>query len=293
MSAITTKDGTQIYHKDWGTDPVVTFSHGWPLNAVVFIYRLRLRRLTRQLNVRFEERVAERTRIAQDLHDTLLQGFLSASMQLDVAADHLPADSSARPLVNRVLELMRQVIDEGRTALKDLRSSNSESRDLAESFAGIPIELALQEPIDYRITVEGSPRPLLPVIGDSVYRISREALVNAFRHSRASNIEVVLEYSPKQLRILVRDNGCGIDSQVVRSGREGHWGLSGMRERAEEIGARLRLLSGAGAGTEVELSIPGDIAFEHLPSDRWQRWFGKLSRRNGIAGMIRAKKRGK
>src|SRR5205085_3211791 len=128
--------------------------------AILFFYRLRLHRLTRQLNMRFEERLAERTRIAQDLHDTLLQGFLSASMQLDVAADHLTSESPAKPLVNRVLELMRQVIEEGRTALKGLRSSSSGSHDLAESFSGIQQELALQERIDYQVTVEGPSRPL-------------------------------------------------------------------------------------------------------------------------------------
>jgi ligand-binding sensor domain-containing protein/signal transduction histidine kinase len=260
--------------------------------AILFFYRLRLRRLTRQLNVRFEERLVERTRIAQDLHDTLLQGFLSASMQLDVAADHIPADSPAKPLVIRVLELMRQVIEEGRTALKGLRSSGSDSHELAESFAGIQQELALQEPIDYQVTVEGASRPLHPVIRDEVYRIGREALVNAFRHSRASNIGVVLEYRPKQLRVLIRDNGCGIDPQVLRSGREGHWGLSGMRERAEEIGARLRLLSGTSTGTEVELSIPGNIVFEPRSSEHRWRWFAKLYPRKATAEIIKAKKQG-
>lgn len=261
--------------------------------AILIFYRLRLRRLTRQLNVRFEERLAERTRIAQDLHDTLLQGFLSASMQLHVAADHLPVDSSAKPLISRVLELMRQVIDEGRTALKGLRSSSSGSHDLAESFAGIQQELALQERIDYQVTVEGAPRPLHPVIRDEVYRIGREALVNAFRHSRASNIEVILEYGSKQLRILVRDNGCGIDPQVLRSGREGHWGLSGMNERAEQIGARLKVWSGIGTGTEVEMSIPSDIAFELHSSERQRRWFANLYPRKAKAEIIKAKKQGK
>ncbi|MEN3333756.1 MAG: hypothetical protein V7641_3121 [Blastocatellia bacterium] len=241
--------------------------------AILLFYRLRLHRLTGQLNVRFEERLAERTRIAQDLHDTLLQGFLSASMQLHVAADHLPANSPAKPLVGRVLELMRQVIEEGRTALKGLRSSHSGSHDLAQSFSGIQQELALPEQIDYLVTVEGPSRSLHPIIRDEVYRIGREALVNAFRHARASRIEVVIEYGSKQLRILVRDNGCGIDPQVLRSGREGHWGISGMRERAEEIGARLKVWSSAGVGTEVELSIPGDIAFESHASEQRRRWF--------------------
>jgi ligand-binding sensor domain-containing protein/signal transduction histidine kinase len=244
--------------------------------SIFGFYRLRLLRLTKQLNVRFEERLAERIRIAQDLHDTLLQGFLSASMQLHVAADQLPADSPAKPLITKILDLMRQVIDEGRTALKGLRSSAGDDQDLAASFSGIPQELALKERIDYQVIIEGPSRPLHPLIRDEVYRIGREALVNAFRHARASNIEVVLEYSAKQLRILVRDNGCGIDPQVLRSGREGHWGLSGMRERAEEIGARLRLLSGAGSGTEVELTIPGHIAFEARPSERRRKWLARL-----------------
>lgn len=259
--------------------------------AALFFYRLRLHRLTRQWNVRLEERLAERTRIAQDLHDTLLQGFLSASMQLHVAADHLPADSAAKPLVSRVLELMAQVIEEGRTALKGLRSSHQGSHDLAQSFSRIQEELALQEQIDYRVTVEGLPRPVHPSVRDEIYRIGREALVNAFRHSRASHIEVVLEYGPKQLRILVRDDGCGIDPQVLRSGREGHWGLSGMRERAEEIGARLKVWSGA--GTEVELFIPGDIAFGPRASARRPTWLAKLFSRKANAERIETRKQEK
>jgi signal transduction histidine kinase len=260
--------------------------------AILIFYRLRLHRLAKQLNVRFEERLAERTRIAQDLHDTLLQGFLSASMQLHVAADHLPEDSPAKPLVSRVLDLMRQVIEEGRTALQGLRSSDSGLHDLAESFSEIQQELALEERKDYRVTVEGRPRPVRPMIRDEVYRIGREAVLNAFRHSRSSTIEVLLEYGAKHLRIFIRDNGCGIDPHVLRTGREGHWGLSGMRERAEEIGARLRLWSGADVGTEVELFIPGDIAFESFPSER-RLWLAKLVGRKTSAVRAKAKRQGR
>ncbi|HKA20426.1 MAG TPA: two-component regulator propeller domain-containing protein [Blastocatellia bacterium] len=251
------------------------------LTFLVF-YRLRVRRLTAQMNIRFKERLAERTRIAQDLHDTLLQGFLSASMQLGVASDKLPADSPAKPLVTRVLDLMRQVIEEGRSALKGLRSYSSDSQDLAESLSGIQQELAIQEAVDYRIAVEGSPHPLHPLIGDEVYRICREALVNAFRHSRASTIELRLRYGSRQFRIVVRDNGDGIDHQVLRFGREGHWGLSGMRERAEAIGAKLKIWSMPGAGTEVILSIPADVAFESQSSPP-RSWFGKFYPRTASA----------
>lgn len=259
--------------------------------AVLIFYRLRLRRFAMQLNMRFEERLAERTRVAQDLHDTLLQGFLSASMQLDVAVDHLPADSAAKPLISRVHELMRHVIEEGRTALKGLRSPGSESYDLAGSFAAIQQELGLREQIDFQVTVEGTFRPLHPVIRDEVYRIGREALVNAFRHSRASNIQVILEFGSRQLRILIRDNGCGIDLQVLQSGREGHFGLSGMRERSEEIGASLKLRSREGAGTEVELDIPGNIAFEYQSSEQQPGWFAKLNSWKARRGGRRAKGR--
>jgi len=245
--------------------------------AILAFYRLRMRQLTRRLNVRFEERLAERMRIAHELHDTLLQGFLSASMQLHLAADRLPEDSPAKPLVSRVLELMGRVIDEGRNAVRGLRSEHRESLDLEQAFSRIQEELAISPPVGFRVLAEGVARPLHPLIRDEVYRIGREAVVNAFRHSRATRIEVELEYAAKHLRLLVRDNGCGIDPQVLRSGREGHWGLSGMRERAEEIGARLKVWSRDGAGTEVELSVPSQIAFEVPSSQRPLRWFARWS----------------
>jgi signal transduction histidine kinase/ligand-binding sensor domain-containing protein len=244
--------------------------------AFAAVYRFRLHELTKQLNVRFEERLAERTRIGQELHDTLLQGFLSASMQLHVAVDRLPADSPARPPLSRVLELMRQVIDEGRNAVRGLRSSQSVSPELEQAFSGIQQELGIQEEIGFRIIVDGAPRPLHPVLRDEVYRIGREALVNSFRHAHATSVEVELEYSTNQFRILVRDNGHGIDPQVLQLGREGHFGLSGMRERAERIGARLKLWSRAQAGTEVELTVPGHIAFQFPSSNRMRKWFARL-----------------
>jgi signal transduction histidine kinase len=237
-------------------------------------YRLRMMRVAHQLNVRFEERLAERTRIAQDLHDTLLQGFLSASMQLHVAAEAVPADSPAKSSLSHVLQLMRRVIDEGRNAVRGLRSTAAPTDDLEQAFTRIPAELPAENQIPFRVIVEGQPRPLHPIIRDEVYRIGREALVNAFRHSGAGSIEVELDYAAAHVRVLVRDNGCGIDPTVLASGRDGHWGLSGMRERAERIGARVKVWSRAAAGTEVELFVPGPVAFQ-LPSSsgRAWRWF--------------------
>ena len=249
------------------------------------LYRYRLRQLTRQLNVRFEERLAERTRIARELHDTLLQGFLSASMQLHVAVDRLPQDSEAKPSLSRVLELMGQVIEDARNAVRGLRSYEAGPPDLEQAFSRIPQELAVQDDVKFRIIVEGRPRPMHPVLRDEVYRIGREALVNAFRHSRARQIEAELEYGVTELRIQVRDNGCGIDPEVLRAGRDGHWGLPGMRERAEKIGARLSVWSSATAGTEVELFVPAHIAFPSAPGNGLLRWFARLYPRGTEAGL--------
>jgi ligand-binding sensor domain-containing protein/signal transduction histidine kinase len=243
--------------------------------GIMVLYRLRMRGLTRQLNVRFEERLSERTRIAQELHDTLLQGFLSASMQLHVAVGRVPEDSPAKSSLGRILQMMEQVIEEGRHAVRGLRTSNSSSLDLGQAFSRVQQELASQEDIGFRVIVDGQPRPLHPVLRDEVFRIGREALVNAFRHSRAKNIEIELEYAARQLRVLVRDNGCGIDPQMLLTGREGHWGLPGMRERAERIGAKLHVWSRPTAGTEVELLVPGHVAFQSQ-SGPVRGWFSRL-----------------
>ena len=240
------------------------------------LYRLRMHHMAKQMNVRFEERLAERMRIAQELHDTLLQGFLSASMQLHVAADQVSDDSPAKPLLGRVLQLMGQVIEEGRNALRGLRSSGRDSHHLEQAFSHVPQELAMQEDVAYRVIVDGQPRALHPVIRDEVYRIGREALVNAFRHARANSIEVEIQYTGSYLRTLIRDDGCGIDPQVLRSGREGHWGLPGMRERAEGIGAKLKVWSRSAAGTEVELIVPGNIAYPPQPRNGRFGWLSKL-----------------
>jgi signal transduction histidine kinase len=231
------------------------------VGAAITWYRLRVRSLAHQLTVRFEERLAERTRIAQELHDTLLQGFVSASMQLHVAADRVADDSPAKQPIARVLELMSRVIDEGRNAVRGLRTPIGAAADLQERFAAIPAELGEEHAATYRVIVEGRPRPLHPFAGDDVLRIGREAVVNALRHAAATAIEVELDYAASHLQVIVRDNGCGIDERVLESGRDGHWGLPGMRERAERIGAKLKVWTREGAGTEVVLVVPADVAF--------------------------------
>lgn len=248
------------------------------IGAIAACFRLRMRRLTRRLKLRFEERLAERTRIAQELHDTLLQGFMSASMQVHVANDSLPAESQTRATLTRALQLMRQVIDEGRNTVRGLRSTTTALLDLETALAQIEEEGALAgssgDRTGFRVVVEGRRRALHPMLRDEVYRIGREALLNAFRHSQAKNIEVTVQYFPNQLRILVRDDGRGIEPQILESGREGHWGLIGMRERAEQISARLHVYSRPAGGTEVDLAVPGRVAFRNYSVSTF-RWFGK------------------
>jgi signal transduction histidine kinase len=215
----------------------------------------------RIIELRLEERIIERTRIARELHDTLLQGFISASMHVHVAMDKLPEDSPAKASLTRALEVTEQVIEEGRNTVRGFRSTEGEIQDLERAFSRVPRELGFENQIDFRIMVEGRPQALHPVIRDEAYSIGREAVVNSFRHSGATMIKVELQYSAGQFRLLVSDDGCGIDNQVLEAGRAGHWGLPGMRERARRIGATFKVSSGKGSGTEVELRVPGDIAF--------------------------------
>lgn len=259
--------------------------------VIMGLHRLRLLQISRKLNQRFEERLAERTRVAQELHDTLLQGLLSASMQLHVAVDHLPEDDRARAPLNRVLQMMKQIIDEGRNTVRGLRSSPDGVHDLAASLSRVPRELGHQpKEVEFQVIVDGTSLPLRPVIRDEVYSIGREALVNAFRHSQASNIAVQLEYATRFLRVVVRDDGHGIDARVLEFGRDGHFGLSGMRERSERIGSTFRIRSRLGNGTEVELRVPSNVAYESGSSD-WASKIFKLFYERPAVGEQLSKKR--
>lgn len=213
-------------------------------------------------DTRDEVRFAERTRIAQALHDTLLQGFFAASLQLHAAVDRLPADCAERPRFSAVLQLLRGVLEEGRCAVQGLRAPNDRGTSLREAIARVPDKYGFPSAVGFRVIARGGERELRVGPRDKIYRIVCEAIVNAYRHSEAKGIEAEIEFCSAGLRIIVRDDGCGIDPQILERGRNGHWGLQGMRERAERIGARFRVLSRIEHGTEVELSVPGEVAYE-------------------------------
>jgi signal transduction histidine kinase len=148
-----------------------------------------------------------------------------------------------KPRLARILDLISTVLEEGRSAVQDLRDSHRDCVALDQAFWDIPRELVAQDKTQFRVVVKGNPRPLHPEVRDEVYRIGREAVANAFRHAGAQSIEVELEYAKDRLHLIVRDDGHGIDPQTLQSGREGHWGLLGMRERAARISAQFLIRS--------------------------------------------------
>jgi signal transduction histidine kinase len=239
----------------------------WVISAMV----TQVRKLTEaQLTLRFEERLSERTRIARELHDTLLQSFQALMLHFQTVYDLLPP-GEAKEALEKVLDRADKAIVEGRDAIQNLRSSTKLTNELAEALTALGQELAVN-PDDgghstkFRVSIEGMPRNLHPILRDDIYRIAREALQNAFRHAQAANIETEVTYGRRVLRLRIRDDGKGIDPKLLDAGRDGHWGLPGMRERAREIGAQLEMWSEVGAGTEVELRIPGAIAYGTLPA---------------------------
>jgi signal transduction histidine kinase len=245
----------------------------------------------RIIQLRLEERVNERTRIARELHDTLLQGVFSASMQLHLAVDQLPADFAARPMFLRPLQILAQVMEEGRRAIRGFRSTERAAQDLEVAFSILPQEWNFKKQPGFSVRVVGQRRSLAPAIHAEVYSIGREALVNSFCHSGATGIEVELEYTATQMRMVVRDDGCGIDPQVLEYDREGHWGLAGMRERADRIGGKLKIFRRAEGGTEVELNVPGDLAFQPRSTRQASKWLAGLSVRYATKGSVAAKER--
>jgi signal transduction histidine kinase len=240
----------------------------------------RVRKLTEaQLTLRFEERLAERTRIARELHDTLLQSFQGLMLHFQAVNDALPPGKEKEAL-EKALDRADQAIVEGRDAIQNLRSSTTVTNELAQAMSALGEELASAEDGERRsttfhVSIEGRPRELHPILRDDIYRIAREALRNAFRHAQASKVEAEITYSERLLRLRIRDDGKGIDPKLLDAGRDGHWGLPGMRERAQQMGAQLDIWSEVGAGTEVELSIPGPVAYGQSPDRGGFRLFRK------------------
>lgn len=226
------------------------------------VYRWRLRLVTARLDLQYTERLSERERIARELHDTLLQAIQGLMLRFQAAAKGIPEHEPTRQMLDEALDRADQVMAEGRNRVRDLRASRDGGNDLAQAFSNVAQEFVDASHTAFRAVVEGDPRSLHPLVRDEAYRIGCEALINAFLHAHSREIEVEICYSPKELRMRIHDDGRGIDPQVLASGgKSSHWGLRGMRERADRIRGRLDIRSRAGGGTEIELIVPGSVAY--------------------------------
>jgi len=243
----------------------------------------RERRLAQECKISLDVRLAERARIARELHDTLLQSFNGLLLRFQTVSDLLPTrPAEARDMLTGAIELANKAIVEGREAVEGLRSPARESNDLVlavrllgEEFAG-----AYGEPqaTAFHVDVKGTSRPLRPIVCDEFYRIAREALLNAFRHSKGTKIDAEFHYNDAQLRLRIRDNGRGIDARVLaEAAQRGHYGLTGMRERAELIGGRLTVWSAPDRGTKIECNLRSSLAYA---AARARRATGPLTLRN-------------
>ena len=249
------------------------------------VYQLRLRQVRLQFAAGLEQRVNERTRIARELHDTLLQSFQGAVFQFQAARRLLLRNAdNAMVVVDEAIHAAEEGIAEGRAAIRDLRPEPAAQRDLPALLSNAGRELATAHEQNglapsYRVVVEGKQQDLSPMLQDEVYRISREVIRNAFTHAAASLIEVEIRYDENELRLRIRDDGKGMDPEILRAGElSGHWGIPGMRERAQRIGARLDFWSEAGAGTEVQLAVPAAMAYEKRQHGARFRFFRRTGR---------------
>ena len=243
------------------------------LAAVVMwlLYRARLAQLSRQFSLRLDERVNERTRIARELHDTLLQSFQGLILRFQAAKNLLPGQPvDADRILHSAIEQAALALTEGRDAVQALRSASQPGVDLIRMITQIGEELSDQYKMnspgekipDFSVIIEGTHRELRASIWDDIRRIVTEASANAFQHAHSQHIEVDIRYEVRMLCLRVRDDGVGLEPELAsKGGREGHWGLLGMRERAKSIGGRLEIWSERGAGTEIGLVIPAAIAY--------------------------------
>ena len=249
------------------------------LALVWAIYQIRVRQLRHDFALTLGARVQERTSLARELHDTLLQSFQGLMLRFEIVSQLLPdRPIEAKEKLEGAMKQAADAITEGRDAVQGLRASTLQTNDLARSINTLGEELANDwtnhgSPA-FRVTVEGDPRGLHPILRDEIYRIAAEALRNAFNHAAARQVEVEIRYDNQQFRLRMRDDGKGIDPAVLSGqGREGHFGLAGMRERAIAIGGKLVIWTEAGTGTEVELRIPAATAYA---TDTGRSWISKL-----------------
>jgi signal transduction histidine kinase/streptogramin lyase len=230
--------------------------------VLYMLYLLRGRQVAQQVRGRMQERLDEREQIARDLHDTLLQSVQGLMLKFQAIATRIPEQDSNRHDMEQALEVADEVLQEGRDRVRGLRYDAVVARNLPTAFRRIPEEVAPDSAVTLKTINQGVTRELHPMVLEESYLIGREAVVNALHHSGADQIEVEITYDARHFGLRIRDNGRGIEPEILQQGsRAGHWGLPGMRERAHKIGGHLGVWSGP-AGTEIELTVPAATAYQ-------------------------------
>jgi ligand-binding sensor domain-containing protein len=228
-----------------------------------WMIRLRIGGIAHQLQVRLAERVDERERIARELHDTLLQSLFGLTLHFHTAASRLAADDPARHALDDALAQSDRVMQEGRERVLNLRARQTDSASVEDALAEIGHQLRAIHPADFQTIVAGQARPLDAIVQEEILLIGREALTNAFTHSGARHIVAEISYQPGALQVSVRDDGRGIEEGILKAGfRSGHWGLPGMRERAQKMRGELRVSRPSEGGTRIDLQVPAAIVYQ-------------------------------
>jgi hypothetical protein len=230
------------------------------LFIVVVLYKMRLRQIARSIGARFDERLAERTRMARDLHDTFLQTMQGSKLVADDALEPSTDPIRMRRAMEQLSVWLGRATQEGRAALNSLRTATTQTNDLAEALRRVTEDGLIPSSMAVTFSAVGDAREMHPIVRDEIYRIGYEAIRNACTHSAASRLEVELRYA-NGLALRVSDNGTGIDPVVADRGKDGHFGLQGMRERAARIGGKLTLVSSSSSGTEIKLTVPAGMIF--------------------------------
>jgi signal transduction histidine kinase len=233
------------------------------IGLLVLAFRIRLDLTRRRVANQMYGIFAERQHIARDLHDTLLQSMQAILFKFSVATKKLEDDNPVRSLLEATLAQSDQVLLEGRRLLKDLKSEQESVSVLVESFRRISDELrTAYPPPEFAFDARGNERVISSVVSREIYMFGREALTNAFRHSGAVHVWFNLHAEVDEIKLQVRDDGRGIEAEILSNGyRDGHWGLQNMKERAERLSARYRMVSSPESGTTVEIAIPAYMAY--------------------------------
>jgi len=230
------------------------------LLSLLYIYRMRI--VTRRLEERFFVRAKERERIARTLHDTIIQGMQAVILRLHVIGLSLPAESKVRGDIDHTLEQAEKALVEGRDEVQGLRDNRHVELDAALEEIGRSAGRTYGQ-AQLHVDIEGDRRPLTDGLAHEILAIAREAITNASRHAAADRLTAQVNYAKHCFTLTVRDNGKGISAMILQAGgKEGHWGIAGMRERAQRAGGTLRIESCAGGGTAVTLRLPARAAYK-------------------------------